>query len=144
MLLCLSLLLILAGCRGVRPPRNAVTRERVLITTGYCHCGKCCGWKRTWYGRPVYSYGGLKGQRKRVGITASGTRARKGTLAGDARYFPFGVIMEIPGYGYGRVEDRGGQIKGNHIDLYFPTHAQAEEWGKQTKKVKIWYPDPAS
>jgi 3D (Asp-Asp-Asp) domain-containing protein len=73
-------------------------------------------------------------------VTASGTKARKGTIAADTRKFPFGTIMYIEGYGYGRVEDRGGAIKGNHIDLYFRTHQQALEWGKQTKRVKVWLP----
>jgi len=48
--------------------------------------------------------------------------------------------MYVDGYGYGRVEDRGGMIKGNHIDLFFRTHAQARKWGKQRKKVKVWLP----
>jgi 3D (Asp-Asp-Asp) domain-containing protein len=51
--------------------------------------------------------------------------------------------MYIEGYGYGRVEDRGGGIKGEHIDLYFPTHRQALQWGRQVKRVKVW-PVPRS
>lgn len=109
-----------------------------MVTTGYCPCGKCCGWKRNWYLRPVYAYGPLKGKPKKVGITASGTNARKGTIAADTRRYPFGTIMYIEGYGYGRVEDRGGAIKGNHIDLFFRSHRQALEWGKQIKRVKVW------
>lgn len=35
------------------------------------------------------------------------------------------------------AEDCGGAIKGNKIDLYFDTHAETLEWGKQTRKVKI-------
>jgi 3D (Asp-Asp-Asp) domain-containing protein len=88
----------------------------------------------------VFSSGPLKGKPKKVGITASGTRARKGTIAADTRKYPFGTIMYIEGYGYGRVEDRGGAIKGEHIDLYFRSHKQALEWGKKTKRVKIWVP----
>ena len=48
--------------------------------------------------------------------------------------------MYIPGYGYGRVEDTGGAINGQHIDLYRPNHWFARHWGVKTTKVKIWLP----
>ncbi len=130
----------MCGCARFRPPRGTKPQAVTLLTTGYCRCGKCCSWKRNWLLRPVYSSGALKGKVKKVGITASGTKARKGTIAADTRKFPFGTIFYIEGYGYGRVEDRGGAIKGAHIDLYFRTHQQALEWGKQTKRVKVWLP----
>ena len=135
-----AFVMIIAGCRGIRPPKGVRPRTVTLLTTGYCKCGKCCGWERNWLLRPVYSSGPLKGKIKKVGITASGTRARKGTIAADTRIYPFGTIMYIDGYGYGRVEDRGGAIKGGHIDLYFHTHQQAVEWGRKRKKVKVWLP----
>ena len=128
------------GCSTIRPPDHAIAIERTLLTTGYCRCQTCTGWQRTWYGRPVYSSGPNKGKRKQVGITAGGTRAGTGTIAADTSRYPFNTIMYIPGYGYGRVEDRGGAIKGNHIDLYFRTHKRAMKWGRQKKKVKIWLP----
>lgn len=71
-------------------------------------------------------------------MTASGRTARKGTIAADTRKYPFGTIMYIDGYGWGRVEDRGGAIKGEKIDLFFPSHRQAVKWGRRTVKVKIW------
>ena len=111
--------------------------ERTMLTTGYCKCGKCCSWERTWAGTPVHSSGPKKGQRKKIGQTACGEQASHGTIAADSRY-RFGTVMYVPGYGYGRVEDRGGGINGNHIDLYFKTHEAAKKWGKQTKRVKIW------
>ncbi len=135
-----ALALLTPGCRGIRPPRGVAPVERVLLTTGYCKCGTCCGWKRTWYGRPVFASGPLKGKPKRVGITASGTRARPGTIAADTSRYPFGTVMYIDGYGYGRVEDRGGAIQGDHIDLYFRSHADALVWGSRRKKVRIWLP----
>jgi len=138
MLLVLLVGVSLTGCARIRPPRKAQSVERVMVTTGYCKCGKCCSWKRTWYGRPVYSSGSLKGKPKKVGITATGMRAGHGTIAADTSRYPFGTIMYIEGYGYGRVEDRGGAIKGEHIDLYFRSHKQAREWGRQRKAVKVW------
>ncbi len=111
-----------------------------MMVTGYCPCGSCCGWKRNWLLQPVYAYGPNKGQRKIVGQTASGSMARYGTIAADTRLYPFGTIMYVEGYGFGRVEDRGGAIKGQSIDLYFRRHQQALDWGRQTKRVKIWFP----
>ncbi len=132
-------LLLVNGCgSALKPARNAPYREMVLETTAYCPCGKCCGWKRTWYGRPVYTSGSNKGKTKKIGHTASGRRARRGTIAADTRLFPFGTIMYIPGYGYGRVEDRGGSIKGYRIDLFYYQHRDALKWGRQKKKVRVY------
>jgi 3D (Asp-Asp-Asp) domain-containing protein len=63
---------------------------------------------------------------------------RPGSIAADLSIYPYGTIMHIPGYGYGRVEDTGGAIKGQHIDLYRPAHWFARAWGVQDLKVKIW------
>jgi len=143
--LTIVLALILASpfvfnCATIRPPKHAHKTERTMIVTGYCKCAKCCGWRRNWRLRPTYVSGPNKGKRKKVGITASGTKAKVGTIAADTALYPFGTVMYIPGYGYGRVEDRGGDIKGNRLDLYFKSHKDAMKWGKQTKKVKIWRP----
>lgn len=133
------LIIAAAGCSGIQPPRDVAPVERTMEVTGYCSCGSCTGWRRTWYGRPVYTYGSQKGARKEIGITASGTKAKEGTIAADTRLYPFGTIMYVPGYGYGRVEDRGGAIRGEKIDLYFRTHQEALEWGRRHKRVKIWF-----
>ena len=140
-------LLMMVGCcvrdvrwKPIRPRRGSKPRLYALKTTGYCPCGKCCGWKRNWFGRPVISSGPNKGKPKAVGITSSGARARPGTIAADRKIFPYGTIMYIPGYGYGRVEDTGGDIKGYHIDLFFRHHSAARKWGVQKKKAKVWFP----
>ncbi len=130
----------LPGCRGIRPPRRDPDRVVRMEVTAYCPCGQCCGWERNWRFQPVYSYGPNKGQRKIVGQTASGTMARPGTIAADTRLYPFGTIMYVPGYGYGRVEDRGGAIRGQKLDLFYRTHQQALQWGRQHKDVKVWLP----
>lgn len=87
----------------------------------------------------VDSSGPTAGRKKAVGITASGTRARKGTIAADTGKYPFGTVMSIPDYGYGRVEDRGGAIKGDHVDLFFGSHGAALKWGRRWRDVKIWF-----
>jgi 3D (Asp-Asp-Asp) domain-containing protein len=48
--------------------------------------------------------------------------------------------MYVPGYGYGRVEDRGGAIKGQRLDVFFKKHRQAEQWGRATADVYVWLP----
>lgn len=84
--------------------------------------------------------GPRRGSRKAVGLTASGTRARRGTLAADTSRYPYGTIMYIEGYGYGRVEDIGGAIKANKVDLYFDTHREALLWGRKQMRVQVWVP----
>ena len=108
-----------------------------LQVTGYCNCGKCCGWRNKWFffGEPVYSYGKMKGSPKKIGITATGRVAAKGTIAADPSVFPFGTKMTIPGYGPGIVQDVGGSVKGTHIDIWFPSHKEAVTWG--TRKIKV-------
>lgn len=77
--------------------------------TGYCGCSSCCG--------------------KSDGVTASGTRATAGrTIAADTTDLPFGTKVVIDGHTY-TVEDVGGAIKGNHIDVYFSSHSKALQWG---------------
>ena len=138
-----GLSLLLAGCFGIRPPRGAKSRIVSIETTAYCPCKKCCSWKRSWVPpfRPVYASGPSKGKPKKVGLTASGKKARKGTVAADTRYYSFGTVMEIPGYGMGRVDDTGGAIKGaQRIDLFFKSHRQALKWGRRRVNVRVWTP----
>jgi 3D (Asp-Asp-Asp) domain-containing protein len=144
MLPVLPMLLLLAGasgCRTIRPPPGVKPVQKVMLVTAYCSCRTCCEWKRDWLFRPVAATGPNAGKPKVVGHTASGAPARAGTIAADAALFPFGTVMLVPDYGYGRVEDRGRSIKGNHIDLYFPYHSSAIRWGvRKNVTVRIWYP----
>lgn len=134
----------LTGCattKKYRVPRGQNPQIVKFETTGYCKCGKCCGWKRNWKFEPVVAYGPSKGKPKVIGITAAGTTADWGTIAADTRYYPFGTIMYVPDYGWGRVEDIGSAIKGKQrIDLFFPSHKKALKWGREDKKVKVWKP----
>jgi len=112
----------------------------MMKTTSYCHCRKCCSYK--WFLFLPYQKTGFASFRfKQVGKTSSGATVRPGTIAADTTLFPYGTVMYVPGYGYGRVEDTGGAIKGRHIDLYRPNHWFAKHWGVQTKKVKVWLPE---
>ncbi len=135
-------LTLLVGCFGIRPPKDVEPKTVRMVVTGYCDCGKCCSWERSWLrlGTPVYSSGPNKGKRKDVGVTATGTETRHGTAAVDKRVFPYGTVFYVPGYGYARGEDAGGAIKGNHIDLWFSSHEAALRWGKKTMNIKVWIP----
>lgn len=128
----------MAGCASLG--KGGRVEYTTLEATGYCKCGECCGWRRNLLLQPVYAYGPMEGEKKKIGITASGTKAKKGTIAADTSVFPFGTRMRIPGYGDGVVEDRGGAIQGGKIDLFFKTHKQALEWGRQMVTVEVRYP----
>lgn len=133
-------LLVLTRCHRVRPPMRNADAVIEMKLTGYCACGKCCGWKFNWFGMPVYASGPLKGKFKIIGQTASGKIARPGTVAIDPKLFPMGTKFYIPGYGWGIGRDTGGTIKGRHLDLFFWQHRSGENWGVKSEQVKVWYP----
>jgi 3D (Asp-Asp-Asp) domain-containing protein len=62
-------------------------------------------------------------------------------VAADTDLLPFGTMLSIAGYNDGKVVpvlDRGGAIKGNRLDLLFPSHEAALQWGVKTLDVVIW------
>lgn len=71
------------------------------------------------------------------GVTATGTKARRGTAAVDPRVIPLGSEMYVPGYGWARAEDTGGAIKGRRVDLFFPSREEALRWGVRKVIVTI-------
>jgi len=73
---------------------------------------------------------------KSDGITASGIKVHKGTLACPPQY-PFGTKIKIEGYGKFTCEDRGGAIKGNKFDIYMPTKKQAFVFGRRNLTVEV-------
>lgn len=77
------------------------------------------------------------------GITASGYSVftNGGCLvAADPKILPLGSILSVPGYDGGGcvpVLDVGGAIKGNRLDVLFPTHEQAIAWGVRELDVEV-------
>ena len=72
--------------------------------TGYCPCYSCSE-----------GYGSN---------TASGVRAQEGvTVAADKRKIPLGTKIYIEGVGERIVQDVGGAIKGNKLDIYVENHS---------------------
>lgn len=74
-------------------------------------------------------------------VTATGTIVHIGTVAVDPRYIPYGTRMFIVTndgayiYGIATAEDCGGGIKGERIDLYFPTYRECMEFGRRQSTI---------
>lgn len=71
------------------------------------------------------------------GRTATGIQTAPGVVAVDPSVIPLGTRLTIPGYGVGIAADTGGAVQGNTIDVWFPTTAQALQWGRRTVTVTI-------
>ena len=89
---------------------------KIFKVTAYCSCAKCCG--------------------KVTGRTASGTHATAGQTVAASGQFAFGTKLIINGQEY-TVEDRGGAIQGNRIDIYMNSHAEALAWGVKYLPVQV-------
>lgn len=86
--------------------------------TGYCACYECSeGWGRK---------------------THSGAYAESGhTVAADLSVLNLGDWITINGKKY-KVEDSGGGVVGDHIDIFFDTHEEVEEFGVRYGNVNLW------
>ncbi|MBN1661998.1 MAG: 3D domain-containing protein [Deltaproteobacteria bacterium] len=137
------IMLFIFGCSTLPRDKEPQKVVRRMLVTAYDAGQKSTGWKRK-YGcclmPPVYAYGPNEGKRKIVGMTSSGAKAKKGTIAADIRRYPYGTKMHIPGYGWGTVEDTGSAITGDHIDVFFPDLDDAMTWGKKHLDVTIIKP----
>lgn len=77
------------------------------------------------------------------GITFTGTRARRGTVAVDPSVIPLGSRLYIesldgtPDYGFAVAEDTGSAVKGDIIDLFMETEAEVAAYGKRKVRVYI-------
>lgn len=71
------------------------------------------------------------------GRTASGIPVGWGVVAVDPSVIPLGTRMTIPGYGEGVAADTGSAVQGAIIDLWFPTTAQALQWGRRTVTITL-------
>lgn len=95
---------------------NANAGGTVYKITAYCPCAKCCG--------------------KTNGRTAAGTKATAGRTVAASSKFAFGTKLNIGGHTY-VVEDRGGAIKGNKIDIFVNSHSEALAWGVRYLPVSV-------
>lgn len=95
---------------------NSGSTVKIYKVTAYCSCAKCCG--------------------KTNGITSSGKKATAGRTIAAPASFAFGTKVLINGKEY-VVEDRGGAIRGNRIDVYMNSHSAAMAWGVKYLPVEI-------
>lgn len=72
------------------------------------------------------------------GRTASGLPVGVGVIAVDPAVIPLGTRVYVPGYGAAVAADVGSAIKGNIIDLWMPSTAQALAWGRRTVTITIY------
>jgi peptidoglycan DL-endopeptidase CwlO len=91
------------------PPPQPSGNKMTVLSTGYC----------------------LKGN------TSTGIPVGWGVVAVDPAVIPLGTRMFVPGYGEGVAADTGSAVVGNVIDLWFPTCAQALQWGRRTVTITI-------
>ena len=107
--------------------RNSELREEWIqfTATGYCACQKCCG--------------------KTNGVTASGAKAVAGITVAMPSSYSFGTKIQLKsangnlmnGGNYYTVQDRGGAIKSNRIDIFFSSHQEALNFGRRTVYLKV-------
>ena len=90
---------------------------KIFKVTAYCSCAKCCGGHAS-------------------GYTSSGTEATAGRTVAASGQFSYGTKLLINGKEY-TVEDRGGAVKGDKIDIYMNSHAEALAWGVKYLPVQI-------
>lgn len=82
--------------------------------TGYCPCSKCSG---------------------EHCITYSGTIPQsEHTISADITLLPLGTKVMIDGVVY-TVEDIGSSVDGNKVDIFFDSHEEALDFGRQSKEV---------
>ena len=99
-----------------RTSSSSTTGGTTYKITAYCPCSKCCG--------------------KSTGRTASGTKATAGRTVAASSKFAFGTKLNIGGHIY-TVEDRGGAVNGNKIDIFVNTHSEALQWGVRYMTVSV-------
>ncbi len=114
-----------SAIHSIKPAPN-LKKKRILTVevTAYCACKKCCGSRAqglTASGRPITYNGGY-------------------FIAADTKLLRYGTQVIVPGYNDDKpveVIDRGGAIKGYHIDLFMSNHRQAVEWGKKWLQITV-------
>ena len=95
-----------------------------LNTSAYCACISCCG--------------------KTNGITSSGAIAKEWYTIAAGKSYPIGTVIYVPALadkpngGWFVVEDRGGAISDNKIDIYMGSHAQAIIFGRRSLECYIY------
>ncbi len=117
---------VTAGILALCLTTSAVMAEHYVgefTVTAYCSCPKCCG-------------------KAAKGLTASGKHVQSGMIAADWGVLPKGTHVRLSVFPGSTlvVEDTGSAIVGNRIDVWFPSHSLAREFGVK-HHVKVWVAD---
>ena len=113
---------VMIDTAGGKVPARYKAKYSVNVTA-YCPCIICCG--------------------KTNGITASGTHAQQYRTVAAWSGLPFGTKVYFPALagnsnkGIFIVEDRGGAISSNRIDIFFATHSQALAFGRRNMEMYV-------
>lgn len=97
---------------------------KTFNTSAYCSCAKCCG--------------------KTTGITSSGAKASSWYTIAAGKGYPIGTVIYIPylkdkpNGGWFVVQDRGGAISNNKIDVYMGSHGQALQYGRRSLECYVY------
>lgn len=97
---------------------------KTMNTSAYDACVKCCG--------------------KTNGITSSGAKASPWYTIAAGKGYKIGTIIYIPYFknkpngGWFVVQDRGGAISNNKIDIFMSTHSECLQFGRRNLECYIY------
>ncbi len=97
---------------------------KTFNTSAYCSCEKCCG--------------------KTSGVTSSGATPTIWYTIAAGKSYPIGTVFYIPALkdkpngGWFIVQDRGGSITNNKIDIYMGTHTGAIQFGRKNLECYVY------
>lgn len=106
--------------RAVRPVRTIY-----MTVTGYSPDARSCG---------IYAD-------NKTSIMYSVWTNGMNLVAADPRVLPYRSLISVPGYAGSEIVpimDCGGAIKGSRLDLLYPTHEMALQWGIRQLPVTVW------
>ena len=116
------------GCAtmAIRPDSRRYRKPVVvkMTVTGYCNCRKCCGWRYTWYGKPVYDKSGKTKKVLKVGDVEIDVETDQVTVKGQPTEFTqleykiLYMLMQNAGQTLTRdqIMDRIWDIAGNFVE----------------------------
>ena len=84
---------------------------------------------------------------KGYGITASGAKVKSWYTVAAGRAYPMGTVIYIPALknkpngGWFVVQDRGGAIKNNKLDIYMSTYNECIQFGRRNLECYIYVPN---
>lgn len=107
---------------------NTITKEIVVmkdIEQADVFMAECTGYTAGYESTGKYPYS------DGYGITSSGKMVRKGYVAADINKLPYGSLIYLENMGIFEVQDTGGMINDNCIDIYFDDVNEAINFGRK-------------